>query len=91
MILALFLTLALLQNDGVKYPTTRRVNHIDTIHGKAIADPYRWLENDRDPEVEAWAVKQADVAERYLARIPYRAALLDRLDRVNNYERISKP
>lgn len=89
--LALLLVLALFQHDGPHYPATRRVNHVDTIHGTAIADPYRWLENDRDPEVEAWAVKQADVAERYLARIPYRAALLDRLDRVNNYERISKP
>ncbi|MEN9795751.1 MAG: hypothetical protein RLZZ150_728, partial [Bacteroidota bacterium] len=84
--LALLLVLALFQHDGAHYPATRRVNHVDTIHGTAIADPYRWLENDRDPEVEAWAVKQAEVAERYLARIPYRAALLDRLDRVNNYE-----
>ncbi|MBK9184601.1 MAG: hypothetical protein IPM83_16260 [Ignavibacteria bacterium] len=25
----------------------------DTIHGTIVTDPYRWLENDRDPEVEA--------------------------------------
>ena len=89
--LALLFVLALFQHDGAHYPATRRVNHIDTIHGNAIADPYRWLENDRDPEVEAWVAKQAAVAEAYLARVPYRAALLDRLDRVNNYERVSKP
>lgn len=89
--LALLLLLALLQHDGAHYPATRRVNHVDTIHGNAIADPYRWLENDRDPEVEAWVAKQAAVADAYLARVPYRAALLDRLDRVNNYERVSKP
>ena len=89
--LALLFVLALLQHDGAHYPATRRVNHIDTIHGNAIADPYRWLENDRDPEVEAWVAKQAAVADAYLARVPYRAALLDRLDRVNNYERVSKP
>lgn len=89
--LALLFVLALLQHDGAHYPATRRVNHIDTIHGNAIADPYRWLENDRDPEVESWVAKQAAVAEAYLARVPYRAALLDRLDRVNNYERVSKP
>ena len=89
--LALLFVLALFQHDGAHYPATRRVNHIDTIHGNAIADPYRWLENDRDPEVEAWVAKQAAVADAYLARVPYRAALLDRLDRVNNYERVSKP
>ncbi len=89
--LALLFVLALFQHDGAHYPATRRVNHIDTIHGNAIADPYRWLENDRDPEVEAWVAKQAAVAEAYLERVPYRAALLDRLDRVNNYERVSKP
>ena len=89
--LTLLFVLALFQHDGAHYPATRRVNHIDTIHGNAIADPYRWLENDRDPEVEAWVAKQAAVAEAYLERVPYRAALLDRLDRVNNYERVSKP
>ena len=89
--LALLFVLALFQHDGAHYPATRRVNHIDTIHGNAIADPYRWLENDRDPEVEAWVAKQAAVADAYLERVPYRAALLDRLDRVNNYERVSKP
>lgn len=88
---ALLLAFALLQHDGVQYPETRRVNHVDTIHGMAITDPYRWLENDRDPEVEEWVAKQAAVAESYLLRVPYRAALLDRLDQVNSFERVSAP
>jgi prolyl oligopeptidase len=60
--LALLFVLALFQHDGAHYPATRRVNHVDTIHSVAIADPYRWLENDRDREVEAWVAKEADVA-----------------------------
>jgi prolyl oligopeptidase len=73
------------------YPTTRRVDVRDTIHGTVVIDPYRWLENDRDPEVEQWVEKQAAVSEAFLGTIPYRAKLLDRLDEVNTFERRSAP
>jgi len=39
-------------------PTTRQMDHTYTIHGVVVSGPYRWLENDRDAEVEAWAAKQ---------------------------------
>jgi prolyl oligopeptidase len=73
------------------YPTTRRVDVRDTIHGMVVPDPYRWLENDRDPEVEQWVEKQAGVAEAFLTAIPHRAKLLKRLDEVNTFERRSAP
>lgn len=32
--------------EAPAYPSTRKVEQIDTLHGVAIADPYRWLEDD---------------------------------------------
>src|SRR5579885_3183251 len=35
-------------------PPTRRNDHVDVIHGVEIHDPYRWLEDESDPAVQAW-------------------------------------
>lgn len=78
-------------NAQTLIPSTRRVETVDTFHGTAVADPYRWLENDRDPEVEAWVAEQAHYADAYLSKIPFRQGVLDRLDQVNNYEQYSQP
>jgi len=31
------------------------VNVVDTLHGVAVPDPYRWMENMDAPDVVAWA------------------------------------
>ncbi|MBM4390133.1 MAG: S9 family peptidase [Deltaproteobacteria bacterium] len=35
-------------------PATRREDVVDTLHGVAVADPYRWLEDEKAAEVQAW-------------------------------------
>ncbi len=39
---------------------------VDIIHGRPIADPYRWLEQLDDPAVESWARAQSDYAKTVL-------------------------
>ncbi len=90
-IVLLLLTAMTVSAQPLTYPPTRRVDVKDTIHGREIADPYRWLENDRDPEVEQWVAEQAAITESYLSRIPYRAPLLARIDALTNFERYSQP
>ena len=48
----------------MKYPETRRVDHVDEYFGVKVPDPYRWLEADvrESPEVAEWVKKQNDVA-----------------------------
>ena len=77
----------------VKYPETRRVEQIDTIHGVKVADPYRWLEQDvrEAPEVAAWVKLQNEAARAYLDAIPQRPQIERRLTELYNYARYSAP
>src|SRR5690349_4531406 len=64
-------------NGGWQYPATKTVDAADTYFGKTYADPYRWLENLKDKEVETWFKAQADLTEGLLAKIPGRETLVD--------------
>jgi len=73
------------------YPKTRKVDHVDTYHNVQIADPYRWLEDDNSPETAAWVEAQNKVTFAYLERIPHRAKIKERLERLYNYPKYSAP
>lgn len=51
----------------------------DDYFGTKIDDPYRYLENLKDPAVVAWFKAQNDYTRRLLARIPGREKLYDRI------------
>lgn len=55
----------------------------DNYHGMTVADPYRYMENTRDPEVAAWFKSQADATRKVLDRIPGRADLLKRISELS--------
>ncbi|MCU0634838.1 MAG: prolyl oligopeptidase family serine peptidase [Gemmatimonadaceae bacterium] len=73
------------------YPVTRTVDHVDRYHGTAVPDPYRWLEDDTSAATKQWVDAQNRVTFGYLAGIPYRAALKERLTQLLNYPRLSQP
>ena len=73
------------------YPESKKVDQVDDYFGTKVADPYRWLEDDRTPEVQAWIEAQNKVTFAYLDRIPYREKLKARLTELYNYPRISAP
>ncbi len=59
-------------------PESRRVAVVDTINGVAFEDPYRWLENQDDPEVRAWIDAQNAYADTIIGHPPLRADLEQR-------------
>lgn len=75
----------------LKYPVTATVPHVDNYHGTRISDPFHWLEDDTASTVKQWVGAQNTVTFGYLANIPYRAALLERLKVLSNYPRVSAP
>ena len=75
----------------VNYPETKSVDTVDTYFGTDIKDPYRWLEDDRSAETEAWVKTQNEVTFGYLDTIPFRKELKERLEKMWNYEKISAP
>lgn len=80
-----------LKTITVDYPITNKIDTTDTYFGEVVADPYRWLEDDRSKETEAWVKAQNDVTFGYLDTIPYREELKERLTKLWNYEKISAP
>lgn len=56
----------------------------DTYFGTKVVDPYRWLENAKDPEAVAWMRAQNDYTRGVLEKIPGRDKLLARIKELNN-------
>ncbi|MFM7783825.1 MAG: hypothetical protein ACKPE6_04115, partial [Gammaproteobacteria bacterium] len=75
------------------YPPTRREDTVDTRHGANIPDPWRWLENDvrQDAEVAAWVEQQNRLSGEYLAALPGRDAIRQRLTTLWDYEKFGAP
>ena len=73
------------------YPVAKKVDQTDTYFGTAIADPYRWLEDANSADTKAWVDAENQVTQAYLATIPQRDAIRQRLTRLWNYERYSVP
>ncbi|MHC5081739.1 MAG: prolyl oligopeptidase family protein, partial [Planctomycetota bacterium] len=77
----------------LSYPESRRIDHVDEYHGRKVADPYRWLEEDvrTSKEVASWVAAQNEVTFAYLASIPEREKIRVRLTALWDYERYSAP
>ena len=94
---ALLLLVACNQNpnnansEKMNYPQTRMDNTVDTYFGTQIADPYRWLEDDRSAETAEWVKQQNNFTFGYLSKIPYRQAIKEKLEKLWNYEKIGAP
>jgi prolyl oligopeptidase len=78
-------------SSKLSYPVTATVTQIDDYHGKAIADPYRWLEDPNSEESQAWIAAQNEITFAYLNDIPIRETLKQRLTKLWDYEKFGTP
>jgi len=79
------------ESAKMQYPETRKGDVVDTYFETEIADPYRWLEDDRSEETENWVKAQNEVTFDHLENIPFREKIEARLTELWNYEKVSAP
>ncbi len=75
----------------VNYPVTAKADSSNTYFGTEVKDPYKWLEDDRSEETEAWVKTQNQTTFGYLDSIPFRKDLRNRLEKLWNYEKLGSP
>ncbi|MEO1069210.1 MAG: prolyl oligopeptidase family serine peptidase, partial [Cyanobacteria bacterium J06638_6] len=76
---------------SLTYPPSLQQDQVDTYHGVAVPDPYRWLEDPQSPASREWIEAQNRVTSAYLEALPGRQAINDRLTQIWNYERYGTP
>jgi len=73
------------------YPVAEKDNVVDTYFGVEVADPYRWLENDTSQATLAWVKEENKVTAEYIAKIPFRDKIKQRMTELTDYEKIGSP
>ena len=63
----------------MRYPEAARLDLVEVLHGRDVADPYRWLEDPASPETVTWSTAQQDLVRSHLDALPGRARLAGRL------------
>jgi prolyl oligopeptidase len=53
-----------------RFPETRRDAGVEVLHGRPIADPYRWLEDPDSAETADWVKRQNEFTASYLESLP---------------------
>ena len=85
------LVLLFAMQSPITYPATRKDAVVEDHFGTAIADPYRWLEDDNSAETKAWVQAQNKVTFAYLESLPARERIFARLKELWTYERYGLP
>ena len=73
------------------YPAAPAGPQVDTYFGVQVPDPYRWLENPKNPQTTAWVNGESALAKNYLASLPTREARHAQLTGLVNYDRTRTP
>jgi prolyl oligopeptidase len=74
-----------------RYPETRRDDVVDVLHGRSIADPYRWLEDPDSADTADWVKRQNEFSARYFELLPDRPWFLETVQQVMRQPRAGVP
>src|SRR6188474_137896 len=77
--------------NGSDYPKAKKVNQVDDYHGTKVSDPFRWMEDTKSSDTQAWIEQENKITNAYLGSIAERDLLRKRFTELWNYERYSAP
>jgi prolyl oligopeptidase len=89
--LFLLLTVGAVMAKNYEYPQAKKGDTVDDYHGTKVADPYRWLENSDSPETIAWISQENALSLPYLAKLPDREDIQQKLTKLLKFERYTAP
>ena len=72
------------------YPETKKLDLVETIFGKTIEDPYRWLEDFTSVESREWVEKQNILTDKFLSN-PHQKRIKKELEDIWVSDQISIP
>ena len=75
----------------ISYPTSKKIDFIETIHGYEIEDQYRWLEDFTSDESQEWVVRQNDFTQKFISKNKFKTAIARNLEKVWDTDSISMP
>jgi prolyl oligopeptidase len=64
---------------------------VEQVHGRAVADPYRWLEDPSDPRTERWLREQDELWLTYAGSLRTRFQWKNTVRRLSNVGSVSTP
>ena len=73
------------------YPEAKLLDVVDDLHGELVPDPYRWLEDTAATDSKAWIEAENFITDEWLARIPGRQSIGQRLTELLDYSRFGVP
>ncbi|MGE0567658.1 MAG: prolyl oligopeptidase family protein [Bacteroidia bacterium] len=85
------IVLLLAKGGYSQVPVSKKEPVIDNYHGIQIADPYRWLENDRSKETEEWVKEQNKYTYSILSKYKNRKEIENRLQELWNFNKQTEP
>jgi prolyl oligopeptidase len=75
----------------IRYPDADRKPVVDHLHGHAVADPYRWLEDATDPQTLDWQAAQDELWLSHAAELPGRYRFRARVAELSSVGTVSPP
>ncbi|MER7251587.1 prolyl oligopeptidase family serine peptidase [Kribbella sp. NPDC000426] len=73
------------------YPCAERLPLVEQVHGRSVADPYRWLEDSSAAETEQWSRAQDDLWLTYAGTLTSRFAWKNRVRQLSEVGSVSTP
>ncbi len=75
----------------LSYPPAQRDATVDTYFGTKVPAPYQWMENLGSPALQQWVEAENALTSSYLAEVPVRSWIQQRLTQLWNYAKVTTP